>query len=160
MSMTGISQRATWAVVLAAALLAGCSSAPRKPEPPAQTAGAQLVGIATQLIGSPYRYGGTGPREFDCSGLVHFSHEKLGIPVPRTAADQRRAARAVPLNDLRPGDLVFFRIASRKVDHVGIYAGNGRFIHAPGRGKVVSYAWLEDPYYRSRFVGAGRFLSP
>jgi murein DD-endopeptidase len=158
MSMTGISQRVTWAVLLAAALLAGCSSAPRQPESPAG-AGAQLVGIATQLIGSPYRYGGTGPREFDCSGLVHFSHEKLGIAVPRTAADQRRAARPVELRELRPGDLVFFRIASRKVDHVGIYAGDGRFIHAPGRGKVVSYAWLEDPYYRSRFVGAGRFLS-
>ena len=76
--------------------------------------------------------------------------------MPRTAADQRHAARPVSRGDLTPGDLVFFRTSARRVDHVGIYAGEGKFIHSPRSGSVVSYGYLDDPYYRSHFVSAGR----
>lgn len=119
------------------------------------TRGEQLVQIAQRFIGTPYRYGGDDPRGFDCSGLVFYSFDQLGIAVPRTAADQRKAARPVDRDELALGDLVFFR-TKRRVDHVGIYAGGGRFIHAPSTGRVVSYAYLDDPYYKKRFVSAGR----
>lgn len=149
--------------LLVAILAAGCAGAPRAPEPGravppiGREAGAALVGVAAQFIGTPYRYGGATPQGFDCSGLVYYVHSRIGLTVPRTADQQSRAARAVKLSALEPGDLVFFRLDSRKVDHVGIYAGRGRFIHAPSTGKVVSYAYLDDPYYRKRLVGAGRF---
>jgi cell wall-associated NlpC family hydrolase len=153
-----------------ALIASGCASVPRDAVPPASerepvgilrpgntaTPGERLVQIAAGLIGTPYRFGGDTPRGFDCSGLVFYSFDKLGIEVPRTAAEQRRAAQGVKREALSPGDLVFFRTSARKVDHVGIYAGKGRFIHAPRSGHVVSYAYLDDPYYRAHFAGAGR----
>ena len=149
-------------IFVIAFLAAGCSSVPRqtvgdwRPAERVSTEGAQLVRVATGLIGTPYKFGGDDPRGFDCSGLVFYSFDRLGIEVPRTAADQRRAARSVDPESLSPGDLVFFRTSARRVDHVGIYAGEGRFIHAPRSGAVVSYAYLDDPYYREHFVSAGR----
>lgn len=113
--------------------------------------------VASTLIGTPYRYGGEDPSGFDCSGLVHYSFNRLGLKVPRTAAAQRKAASRVQRDELEPGDLVFFRTTRGPVDHVGIYAGEGRFIHSPRAGQVVSYAYLDDPYYRKHFVSAGRF---
>ena len=160
-------------IFLVAFIAAGCSSTPRPAAPSAEnrervrnlrradevpSAGQQLVRVAAGLIGTPYKFGGDSPRGFDCSGLVFYSFDRLGIEVPRTAADQRRAARGIDVDALTPGDLVFFRTSARKVDHVGIYAGEGRFIHAPRSGHVVSYAYLDDPYYRKHFVSAGRLL--
>ena len=162
-----------FAIFLIAFVAAGCSSTPRQVSSPASSretvgdwrpadesdnAGAKLVRVAAGLIGTPYKYGGNDPHGFDCSGLVFYSFDRLGIEVPRTAADQRRAASHIDVEALSPGDLVFFRNAARKVDHVGIYAGDGRFIHAPRAGHVVSYAYLDDPYYRAHFVSAGRLL--
>jgi cell wall-associated NlpC family hydrolase len=165
--------RTTLAIFLLSFLAGGCASRLRAPEVPdggpreqtslapsaeVEPAGSRVVGIAARLIGTPYRYGGDSPREgFDCSGLVFYSFEQMGVKVPRTAADQRRAAERVKRSQLEPGDLVFFRSSKGRVDHVGIYAGEGRFIHAPNSGSVVSYAYLDDPYYRSHFVSAGRF---
>jgi len=94
---------------------------------------------------------------FDCSGLAVYAYEQSGMEIPRTADAQRRAARPISVDALSPGDLVFFRIHSRHVNHVGIYAGGGRFIHAPHSGQRVSYGNLEDAYYHKHFVGAGRF---
>lgn len=159
------------AIFLTAFIAAGCATAVRQlpggpheriglsvPAQVEPTAGEKVVNIAAEFLGTPYRYGGDSPREgFDCSGLVFFSFEQMGLKVPRTAADQRKAAERVPRDDLEPGDLVFFRSSRGRVDHVGIYAGEGRFIHAPNSGSVVSYASLDDPYYRSHFVSAGRF---
>ena len=159
------------AIFLTAFIVAGCATAVRQlpggpheriglsvPAQVEPTAGEKVVSIAAEFLGTPYRYGGDSPREgFDCSGLVFFSFEQMGLKVPRTAADQRKAAERVPRDDLEPGDLVFFRSSKGRVDHVGIYAGDGRFIHAPNSGSVVSYAYLDDPYYRSHFVSAGRF---
>jgi cell wall-associated NlpC family hydrolase len=142
-------------LVSLALLLSACSSAPSAPSPSSDL-GALVAREAAQLIGTPYRYGGDDLRGFDCSGLVFYTHDKRGIEVPRTADEQSRAATPVPTDALVPGDLIFFRIRSRKVDHVGIYAGDGRFIHAPSTGQVVSMAYLDDPFYRRHLTGAGR----
>jgi cell wall-associated NlpC family hydrolase len=119
--------------------------------------GASIAGVAARQIGAPYHFGGADRQGFDCSGLAVYAYEQAGLEIPRTARAQQRAARPVARESLMPGDLVFFRIRARHVNHVGIYAGNGRFIHAPRSGQVVSYGNLDDPWYRRRFVGAGRF---
>lgn len=122
--------------------------------------GDTLAREARAQLGVPYRWGGGDPaRGFDCSGLVAWVHSREGIAVPRTAAAQYAAAERVDERDLRPGDLVFFRLQSRRgdVSHVGIYTGQRRFVHAPQTGRDVSEASLDDPYYRARYAGAGRF---
>jgi murein DD-endopeptidase len=125
--------------------------------PAAGNSGAALAIAAARLIGTPYHFGGADVSGFDCSGLALYVHEQLGISIPRSAAAQQRAAHAVPLQQLEPGDLVFFRLHSRHVDHVGIYAGDGRFIHAPRAGLAVSYATLSSGYYAQHLRSAGRF---
>ena len=157
-------------LLLALAVLAtGC--APFRPGLPAepgareasssaqQGIGAVIAQQALAQVGAPYRYGGADPRRgFDCSGLVSYVHALEGVSVPRTAAAQFAAARKVAVADLRAGDLVFYRLVpgSREVTHVGIYTGQGRFVHAPQTGKLVGAASLDEPYYRERFAGAGR----
>ena len=118
--------------------------------------GPTALRIAETRIGSPYRYGGSGPDTFDCSGLVSYAYSSVGIRLPRTAAQQYAAVRPVPRQDLEPGDLVFFRVDGKNVGHVGIYAGDGRFVDAPQTGGRVRVASLDDPWYRERYVGAGR----
>lgn len=162
----GLRQALPW---LLAALLAGAGCASAPPRSPGATAAAATssapaaasarhvgLAVAAGMIGSPYRYGGEDPRGFDCSGLVYFAFRKAGLDVPRTTEAQYRHASAVALPHLEPGDLLFFRLGSRKVSHVGIYAGDARFIHAPSDGKAVSYAAIDDPYWRRRLVGARR----
>jgi len=97
--------------------------------------GSEIYHIAEGFLGVPYRYGGSDPSGFDCSGLVQFAYKNAGISVPRTAADQYKAAQSIARSELKPGDVIFFRQHWRKISHVGIYAGHGRFIHAPGSGK-------------------------
>lgn len=139
------------------ALLAGCISAPPAPPAARESAGGAVAAVAAGLVGTPYRFGGSDTRGFDCSGLAVYAYGTLGIAIPRTAAEQHRAARLIPLRDLSPGDLVFFRIRSLHVNHVGIYVGAGRFIHAPRSDALVSYASLERGFYREHLVSAGRF---
>jgi len=141
-------------------LLAACAPFQREaPSEPAPDAGRALLQAAESRIGAPYRYGGAGPDAFDCSGLVAYVHQRVGISVPRTAAQQFAVAKPVTRGDLRPGDLVFFRLSGREVGHVGIYAGDDRFVHAPQSGGTVRIASLEDEWYRQRFVGAGRLYA-
>jgi cell wall-associated NlpC family hydrolase len=139
-------------------LLAGCTLL-RPPQPPAQPpgGGAAIAAQAAALVGTPYHFGGADVSGFDCSGLALYVHERVGIAIPRSALEQQRAARPVPLAQLAPGDLVFFRIHARHVDHVGIYAGDGRFIHAPRSGLQVSYATLSSGFYAHHLKSAGRF---
>jgi len=152
-------------LLLLPALLTGCGQAPVRPQttyrttpPQASTRlGSEVVAIARSQLGTPYDYGGDDPRGFDCSGLVYYAYHRAGVNVPRTTSEQRQDAIPVSLARLRPGDVVFFRVSRRKPSHVGIYAGHGRFIHSPSTGKVVSYASLDNPYWRKRIVGAGRF---
>ncbi|MEE4184823.1 MAG: C40 family peptidase [Gammaproteobacteria bacterium] len=151
------------AVVGCAGLASGCSNAVRWESPttavaPVTTAaGGRVAQVATSMIGTPYRWGGAQPGGFDCSGLVQFSYQRAGLRVPRTSAAQYAASRQVSLREARAGDLVFFSF-ERKVSHVGIYLGDGRFVHAPSSGKQVEVASLRQPPYSSHFVAAGRLL--
>lgn len=148
---------------LLALLVTGCAS-----QRPADTLIPEHVGpeparmavveIAQRMLGTPYRSGGQSPRGFDCSGLASYSYGRAGIALPRTSADQFAAARPVSRGELRPGDLVFFNINGRSVSHVGIYVGQGRFVHAPGSGKVVSLESLDNPYWQRRIIGAGHYF--
>jgi murein DD-endopeptidase len=156
----------TWTRNLAALLacaLAGCSTlrAPPAdfgtPAPPESSKGAAVAAAAAALVGTPYHVGGAELAGCDCSGLALYAYERAGLVIPRTAAAQQQAARHVALTALEPGDLVFFHLHGRSADHVGIYAGGGRFIHAPRAGRKVSYAQLRADYYARHVLGAGRF---
>lgn len=125
-------------------------------------AATRVVGTAMAQVGTPYRYGGSTPAQgFDCSGLVFYVYGQQGIAVPRTAAQQFAAATPIREQDLKPGDLVFFRLAGPRdeVSHVGIYSGQRRFVHAPQSGRRVGEASLDDEFYRERLAGYGRFLA-
>lgn len=148
------------ALVAALMLGGGCVTHPLAPPAPAPPAdqGLAIAAAAAALVGTPYHFGGADAAGFDCSGLAVYVHRLVGLEIPRTAAEQRRAARPVALAALAPGDLVFFRIrAWHGIDHVGIYAGNGRFIHAPRAGRAVTYADLGQGFYARRLRAAGRF---
>jgi hypothetical protein len=119
--------------------------------------GSEIVIRAISLLGAPYKWGGSGPNAFDCSGLVQFVHNELGITVPRTAEEQYHAATRVAVEDLEPGDLLFFKIRGRRVSHVAIYAGSGRFVHAPQTGRPIEIITLNG-YYRPRLAAAGRLF--
>jgi cell wall-associated NlpC family hydrolase len=127
-------------------------------EAPAVAVGSEIAMRAISLLGAPYKFGGAGPTAFDCSGLVRFVHWELGINVPRTAAEQFTAAKPVPLSAMAPGDLLFFRVDGKRISHVAIYAGEGRFIHAPQAGRPVEFRSIEDRFYRPRLAGVGRFV--
>ena len=112
------------------------------------------VSIARELIGIPYVYGGKDLSGIDCSGLTSYVYRELGKPIPNGAANQFTAAqrKSRPV----PGDLIFFNVEGRGIDHVGIYAGNGMMIHAPGTGKKVSEVNLNS-YWKPKYAGAGSF---
>lgn len=158
---------AALAIALLLGLLAGCSSAPGPSGPPAGTRGTGKVQTEVQmralsLIGSPYRYGGTSPATgFDCSGLIRYVYrEAAGIDLPRTSAELSALQTPKPApTALRPGDVVLFRLRNgRKVNHAGIYVGDGRFVHAPSSGGEVRLDRLDDSYWQRGYCGARRVL--
>ena len=102
---------------------------------PGQDLGARAVALAKQHLGTPYVWGGESPGGFDCSGLMQWAYDQLGVDLPRVSTDQARAGRPVTAAEARPGDLVFFERG--KVDHIGMYAGNGQWVVAPKTGDVV-----------------------
>ncbi len=168
---TLVSIRQLFLLCLLAALSSACSHNPRisqassapsnqttvsaVPKSSVQTPRDQAAKIATGLIGSPYRYGGKSPAGFDCSGLVYFSYAQIGVSLPRTSRDQYKYATPISLKRAQAGDLLFFQQGPR-ISHVGIYLGDGRFVHAPSTGRRVTIANLNDGHYRRIFVGAGR----
>ncbi len=121
----------------------------------------QLVLNALSFVGVRYRYGGDhASHGFDCSGLVRRVYqETLGLVLPHNAAAQSHEGEKVAESQLRPGDLVFFNTLRRAFSHVGIYIGNGEFVHAPRPGQRVQVASLDSPYWARRFDGARRLLS-
>ncbi|HVC37889.1 MAG TPA: C40 family peptidase [Gammaproteobacteria bacterium] len=157
-----ISVIALLSIVCICAFIEACAPWPERPQPfannPVKTKrAADIVKLASAELGAPYAYGGATPRGFDCSGLVYYVFRHAGLAVPRTANEQLYASHPVKFQYLQPGDLVFFEIAGNVQMHVGIYVGKGKFVHAPETGQAVSYARLENSYWKSRFVGGGRF---
>ena len=143
-------------------MLGACSSAPyRAPAGsgstrPSAELSDQAAGHALSMIGKPYRYGGSGPAGFDCSGLVMYSYRQAGLALPHLSDKQRRAARPIKVADLRRGDLLFFNQEGKKYGHVGIYVGGGKFVHAPSSGKSVRSDRLDTPYWRKHLSEARR----
>lgn len=120
----------------------------------------EIVATAESFIGINYQWGGRSPEEgFDCSGLAMAVYQLNGLNLPRTSSEQFMAGAPVPRSNLSQGDLVFFAIkGGRKVSHVGLYAGDGRFIHAPGSGKPIRSDPLAHAYYSRRYVGGRTYL--
>lgn len=149
-------------IVNFAFLLPGCSTlSKRKRHNP--ELGNRIVNIAKKYQGSPYKYGGTTPAGFDCSGYTSYVYKKAGIAIPRTASLQYSSGSSVAKSDLKKGDLVFFMRWSLvgmilPPNHVGIYVGNNRFIHAPSSGGKVRLDSLNNSYWESHYKG-GRDLT-
>jgi cell wall-associated NlpC family hydrolase len=118
--------------------------------------GYSLSSAALSLRGAPYRFGGTDPNGFDCSGLVSYVFSQHGLPMPREARDQFKVGKTVPRDRLEPGDLVFFTTVAPGASHVGIAIGGDQFVHAPNERGVVRVDQLSSQYWATRFIGAKR----
>ena len=151
------------------AALAGCASPPapgraQAPQPPQARPGQpqrnDIALFAMGLLDTPYRWGGRGPATgFDCSGLVsHVFKEAVGVRVQGTSAELAQKARPVNSEQLLPGDLVFFNTLGAPRSHVGVYVGDGRFVHASNPRTGVRIDQLSNRYYAQRFEGAGSLL--
>jgi len=126
------------------------------------TSKAQPLLKALSMIGTPYRFGSNNPEKgLDCSGFVkHVYKETADISLPRSAGDMSKEGQAVAKEQLEPGDLVFFNTRKRPNSHVGIYAGNGEFVHASSnRSKQVTVSRMDQQYWATRFNGARRVLA-
>ena len=120
----------------------------------------QVINAARKQLKVPYRWGGTNRSGFDCSGLVQYAYKQARIKIPRTAFQQYLSSKKISHKELQPGDLIFFHTRRRsrtRVNHVGMYLGNNKFIHAPRRGRVVSIDKLNG-YWRKRIVSQGRAI--
>lgn len=120
----------------------------------------RIVETAKSFIGLPYRWGGSSADGgFDCSGLAMVVYRLNGLKLPRSSRQQYRAGNPVGRTELERGDLVFFATSGgRRVSHVGVYSDDNRFVHAPGKGKIIRVNSLSDRYYAARYVGARTYL--
>lgn len=162
--------RSELVVIVLLCLCIGCAGSPRANMPLPARSGSrefdtaakrkQIVAHAINTIGAPYRWGGTSmAKGFDCSGLVVYAYQQVDLHVPRMTGKQFEKGTLVLPRNLQPADLVFFNTSSTgKLLHVGLYIGDGRFVHSPGTGRQVTFAYLENPYFSSRFIGARSFI--
>ncbi len=118
----------------------------------------ELSQFAMQLLDIRYRRGGQTPKSgFDCSGFVHYVFAQVfGVDLPQNSAGQYQVGKQIARNDMKAGDLVFFKMHGKRVSHVGIYLGEGRFIHSPRTGERVHVSNLAENYWARRFAGARR----
>lgn len=137
----------------------------KKPEKPqAKTGNNRDMGsiaarTAERFVGIPYRWGGDNVVEgMDCSGFVRAVYNLCGLSIPRTSRDQYKAGEPVSKNSLQDGDLVFFGSSETSINHVGIYVGSGRFVHAPRRGEDIRVTSVGESYFEKRFIGARRYF--
>jgi len=121
----------------------------------------RLVYTAEQFLGIPYKWGGESAEDgFDCSGLAMTVYQMNGLDLPRNSRQQYDLGRGVAKDELQPGDLVFFATnGDGRVTHVGIYRGEGRFIHAPKMGRSICIASLADPYFADTYLGARSYMA-
>lgn len=130
-----------------------------KPVKDTKDMGAIAARTAERFVGIPYRWGGnTVVDGMDCSGFVRAVYNLCGLSIPRTSRDQFKAGDPVAKDDLKDGDLVFFGSSADKINHVGIYVGGGRFVHAPRRGEDIQVTAVDESYFEKRFVGARRYF--
>ena len=155
-------QRVKALLIIGVVLLAfsGCASAPVTPtstaKAPSADRGDAAAALAAKMVGKPYKYGGSSPAGFDCSGLVMYSYKQAGVQLPHSTDKQRSTSRPVKVSELRRGDLLFFNQEGKKHGHVGIYLGDGRFVHAPSSGKSVRSDSLDAPYWKKHLTEARR----
>ncbi len=120
--------------------------------------GQQIASFAQSFLGVPYAWGGAGVGGFDCSGFIYYVYGQYNISLPRVADEQYNVGRNVRLADIEPGDLVFYSTYAPGPSHVGIYVGNGYFIHASSGAGQVTVTAMSKPYYQARFLGAYRVV--
>jgi cell wall-associated NlpC family hydrolase len=114
---------------------------------------------AERFVGIPYQWGGTTVVDgMDCSGFTKAVYNLCGVNIPRTSREQFKAGNQVSRSELQDGDLVFFGASESSINHVGIYVGNGKFVHAPKRGEDIKIAAIDESYFERRFVGARRYI--
>lgn len=155
-------------LTLLAFVAAGCGGPSRTVKPTDPTVketkrykgsklGKEILKKAESLIGIKYKFGGKSPRRgFDCSGFAYYTYNQFGISIPRVSWEQYKVGKKIKRKDLQVGDLVFFTTYKKGPSHVGIYDGNGGFVHAPGTGKRVKHDKLKNSYYKKRYLGARR----
>jgi cell wall-associated NlpC family hydrolase len=150
-------------LVIAVLAVAGCASTPQKAPVassgstrPTAELGGQAAATALKMVGKPYRYGGSSPSGFDCSGLVLYSYKQAGFSLPHSTDKQRSLSRGIKLAELRRGDLLFFNQEGKKYGHVAVYVGDGKFVHAPSSGKSVRSDRLDNPYWKKHLSEARR----
>ena len=130
---------------------------PSNAEPMGRGDADELISNAMGFIGVAYRFGGTSPTGFDCSGFMQYVFRKaFAVNLPRTSAAQASVGSYVSRSELRPGDMVFFRTHGSRISHVGMYIGNDRFIHAPRTGKRIEITSLSSKYWNARYATARR----
>jgi len=135
---------------------------PKAPNTPPAKVREMVLEAAKKYIGTPYAFTGMSSRGVDCSGFIYLSFsDALGVSMPRSAAALQNWAEAIPLDRIQPGDLLFFRTGSTNaINHVGLYAGERRFLHAASAGPQtgVIYSSLDEQYYINTYASAGRVL--
>jgi cell wall-associated NlpC family hydrolase len=138
---------------------------PQKSTPPTvkRSSGGDMGAIAARtaerFVGIPYRWGGENVVDgMDCSGFVRAVYNLCGINIPRTSGEQFKVGEKVDRENLADGDLVFFGSSADKINHVGIYVGGGRFVHAPRRGDEIKISTIDEKYFAGRFIGAKRYF--
>lgn len=122
--------------------------------------GQEIADFALQFVGYPYVYGGSSPKGFDCSGFTSYVYSQFGYSINRTASNQLDNGYAVSMSELQPGDLVMFNngSSSKRATHVGLYIGNGEFVHASTSRVGVIVSGMDEAYYTTGFVGARRIV--
>ena len=123
---------------------------------PTRDFGLQAVTLAKKQMGKMYQWGGQGPDRFDCSGLVYYVYGNLGVPMPRVSGQQAKVGREIGRKDLQPGDMLYFATSGSSINHVGIYLGNAKFVHAPRKGMPVRTDSLNNGWWKQKYRGARR----
>ncbi len=120
--------------------------------------GQAVIDLAKTFLGTPYVYGGASPSGFDCSGFVYYLYQQFGVSLYRTAAGQAQNGIIVSREEMIPGDIILFSSSGGPITHVGLYVGDGQFIHSPQTGKTVEIVPLSSSYYDRGFMGARRIF--